>query len=562
MQTLAPVAVTEVKPGVFVYDLGQSLAGWAQLRLSGPAGTTVTLKYADMVDADGDIDTSQVNTLTSGEFQTDRYTLKGDGEEVWEPYFTYHGFRWVQVTGFPGTPTLDNLRGRVVHTGFDSAGEFSCSSDLLNAIQRCTLWSYLGNFVGIPTDCPHREKNGWTGDALLAAETGLFNFAPAAAYAKWMDDFADAMRPSGQLPGVVPTGSFGYNWGSGPAWDSAYTHIPWYVYEYCGDSRILERHYAGMQRYLAFMTDMATEDLLSFGLGDWCPPTDEGPNAHLSPVELTSSGYYYANARLVAAVARLLGHDSEAAEYDALAGKIQAAFNGAFYDPATGKYAGGDQTSQGCALFQGLVEPGEEEKVVKQLLAAIAARDGFLDFGILGAKYVLNALTASGQAEAAYALATQTEYPSWGWWIAQGATTLWETWDGKSSRNHIMFGDLSAWMYKTLAGIKPAEPGFKSFTIHPHVVGDLTWVRAEHQSPYGVIRSAWEKTADGLALEVEIPANTVARVYLPAADAAQVTEGGKALAEAEGVTGVIPREGQVAVQVGSGVYRFEVRAAQ
>jgi alpha-L-rhamnosidase len=563
MQTLEPVAVTEVKPGVFVYDLGQNIAGWAQLRLSGPAGTTVTLKYAEMLNADGDIDQSNISWLVkSGDFQTDRYTLKGSGEEAWEPHFTYHGFRWVQVTGFPGTPTLDNLCGRVVHTGFGSAGEFACSSELLNAIQRCTRWSYVGNFVGIPTDCPHREKNGWTGDALLAAEAGLFNFTPAAALVKWMDDFADAMRPSGQLPGVVPTGPFGYNWGNGPAWDFAYTQIPWYLYQYCGDRRILERHYAGMQRYLDYVQGMATDHLVSFGLGDWCFPNSVGSNEPPTPTLLTSSAFYCANARLVAAIARLLGKPSEAAEYDALADQIRAAINRALYDPATGKYADGGQTAQGCALFLGLAEPEETEKVTDQLVAAIEARGGHLDFGNIGSKCVLNALTAQGRVEAAYALATQTTYPSWGWWIEQGATTLWENWEGNISRNHIFMGDISAWMFKTLAGIKPAEPGFKAFTVHPHVVGDLTWVRAEHQSPYGVIRSAWEKTGEGLTLEVEIPANTVARVYLPAAEAAQITESGKPLAEAEGVTGIIPREGHVAVQVGSGVYRFAVRTAQ
>lgn len=559
MRTLSPVGITEPKPGVFVVNMGQNITGWAQLRVRGPAGTRVTLRYAEKLTADGDIDQGNINCfIKSGECQTDAYILKGEGEEIWEPSFTYHGFQWVQVTGFPGTPTLDSLRGRVVHSAFETAGEFACSNELLNRIQSCARWAYIGNFVGIPTDCPHREKNGWTGDAMLAAETGLFNYRAAPAYLKWLNDIADAQRPSGQLPGIVPSGGWGYNWGSGPAWDSVFTHIPWYLYLYSGDRRVLAEHYGGMKRYVDFMATMATDDIVSFGLGDWCPPTG-GADGHKTPAALTSTAYYYVNCLILARVGELLGKGAEARRYHRRADRIARAFNKRFYDPATGAYAGKEQTSLACALYQGLVEKSEQGPVLNALLEAIAANKGLLDYGILGAKYVPNALTAAGRSDVAFAMATRTDFPSYGHWLERGATTLWESWDGASSRNHIMFGDVSAWMFKALAGLNPDpdKPGFQHVVIRPNLVRGLSWVRAAHHSMQGWIRVEWKVEKDRFVLEVSVPANAMATVHLPASEAGQVTESGRPLAEAEGTASAGMAAGRPLVKIGSGVYRFE-----
>ena len=554
METITPVSVKEIRPGVVVYDLGQSIAGWAQLRVSGPAGTEVTLRYAEKLTEDGDIDQRNINAFVKqGDCQTDRYILKGEGEEVWEPHFTYHGFQYVQVTGLPGEASLDNLRGRVVHTAFEPAGSFTCSNELLNRIQECTLWAFRGNFVGIPTDCPHREKNGWTGDAQLATETGLLNFDAAAAYRQWLETIVDAQRPSGQLPGIVPSSGWGYNWGNGPAWDNALMLIPWYLYHYTGDQDVLERNYPAMKRYVDFCTTMATDDVVSFGLGDWCHPDRE----RMAPAALTSTAYYCVDCRIVAEVAKVLGKADDADRYEQLANDVQSAFNRHFAQD-DGRYAGGEQTSQGCALYQGMVEEDDAPAVVERLLEAIERNDGRLDVGILGAKYVPRALADAGHAELAYALLTRTDFPSWGHWLEQGATTLWEDWRGQASRNHIMFGDISAWMYNYLAGLAPLEPGFKKILIHPRPVGDLTWVTAEHHSPYGLIRSAWRREDDDFVLEVIIPANTTARVILPTEDLDAVEEGGRALAEAPDLTALPTGEGLV-VEVGSGCYQFRVR---
>ncbi len=423
MGTIAPVAVRGIRPGVFVYDMGQTFSGWAQLTVCGPAGAEVTLRYAEKLLADGDIDQGNINQLIkSGDCQTDRYILKGRGVETWEPRFTYHGFRYVQVTGFPGAPTLDNLRGRVVHTAFDRRGQFECSNDLLNRINHAVIWTTVSNYHGIPTDCPHREKNGWTGDAHLSAEQTLYNFNAQSAYTKWMDDFADVQRPSGQLPGIVPTGGWGFNWGSGPAWDSAYTHIPWYLYRYCGDVGILARHYAGMKRYVDFLGTIADGHIVHFGLGDWCPPVGSA-ESHACPADLTNTAYYFADAHIVSRVAELLGKTADARKYARLTEQIREAFLRRYYDPAGGQLTGKCQTSLATALFQDLLSASERPKVLKTLLTEVDRCNGHIDCGILGAKYVMHCLTDEGRADVAYKIATKDDFPSWGHWIRQGATT-------------------------------------------------------------------------------------------------------------------------------------------
>lgn len=561
-QTLAPVKLAEPKPGVYVFDTGQNLSGHALLRVSGPAGTEVTLRYGERLRPDGTLDQADIAVhqhpfngprpagSPAPRFQTDSYTLKGEGTETWEPRFTYHGFQYVEVTGFPSRPSLESVRARVTHTDVPSAGEFACSNPLLNRIQHATRWAYLSNLASIPTDCPHREKNGWTGDAHLAAEQAMYNFHPPAVYTKWIQDLADEMKPTGELPGIVPTSGWGYEWGNGPAWDSAFLLIPWYLYEYYGDTRILDRHYDPMRRYVDYLTSRAKNGIVSIGLGDWVPP---GPTA---PVEVTSTGYYYEDARIVSEAARILGEQEDARKYAALAESIRKGFNERFFHPETGLYSNGTQTALATALNWELVPPEHRERVVRNLVVAVENKGGHLDTGILGTKYLLNVLLDHGRAEVAYRVASQTDYPGWGQWMEQGATTLWESWNGKDSRNHIMFGDVSAWFYRALAGIRPAAPGFKQVRIQPQVAGNLTWVRATYDSVHGRIRSAWKEEDGRFTLDVTIPANTTATVYIPAGADADVTEGGKPASRAEGVRFLRMEEGSAVYEVGSGTYGF------
>jgi alpha-L-rhamnosidase len=552
-KTIRPVKLMEPKPGVYVFDTGQNMAGWVRLKVFGPAGTEVVMRYGERLSADGTLDQKEIGQhIKTGKPQTDTYILKGQGTEVWEPRFAYYGFQYVEVTGLPGKPDLGTLEARVVHTAFDRAGTFECSNDLFNRIQRNTLWSYVSNFVGYPTDCPHREKNGWTGDAHLAAETGLYNFDAASAYTKWLNDLKDEQRPSGELPGIVPTSGWGYQWGNGPAWDSAYILIPWYLYQYCGDTRILAEHYDRLKLYVDYLTSKAKDHIVTIGLGDWAPAKTT------TPEKVTSTGYYYRDALIVSKAAALLGKTEDAKKYADLASSIRDAFNKEFYDLKTGLYDGGTQTAMSCALYHGLVLQEERAKVLGKLVEMIQAKDGHLDAGILGTKYLIDSLTAAGRADVVYGMATKTDYPSWGRWLEQGATTLWEQWDGEASRNHIMFGHVSAWFYQTLAGINP-DPnavGFKHIILKPQLLGDVKWVHAEHESLYGTIKSAWEIKGDKFNLRVAVPVNTSATVYVPCDKQKAIAEGPASIHRADYVRFLRMEDNCVVFEVESGTYEF------
>ncbi len=552
-QTIQPVAMSEPQPGIFVFDLGQNLAGWARLTVKGPAGTRVTLKYGERLNADGTVNQDLIAAHSlQAPFQTDTYILKGDGAETWEPRFVYHGFQYVEVSGWPGKPALDNLQGRFAHTACPQVGNFECSNTLFGRIQRAARWSYWGNFHGYPTDCPHREKNGWTGDAHMASEQAMYSFDNAAAYAKWIDDMRDAMKDDGQLPGIVPTGGWGYHWGNGPAWDIAYLTIPWQLYLYHGDRGILERHYAGFKRYVDYMTSRAEGHIVSFGLGDWVAIDQKTPEA------VTSTGYYYRGALLVSQTATLLGKLDDAKRYADLAGRIRKAFNAKFYDRRTGQYATGSQTALACALYHGLVEPDQVDRVVANLVANIEKCDGHINSGVLGSIYIPHALTRYGRPDVAYTLAAKTTYPSWGHWIQQGATTLWEDWKGEASLNHIFFGDICTWFYQALAGIRvdPEQPAFEHILIRPEILGDLTWAKGEIDTVRGKVASHWQLADGALTLTVTIPANSTATVFLPASDPSKVTESGRSAAESPGVRFIKAEGGRCTYAVDSGQYVF------
>jgi alpha-L-rhamnosidase len=568
-QELKPKAVREVKPGVWVVDFGQNTAGWIRLAIKGQkAGDVITVRYGEKVKPDGTLSMegtdahfrypASFRVLPGGWFQTDRFVCDGSAGQVYEPRFTYNGFQYAQIEGLKAAPTAATVVACVVHTDFKDAGSFACGSELINKMQQAILWAYRGNFVnGYPTDCPHREKNGWTGDAQLACEQAMYNFQNTAAYEKWVDDLMDEQRPDGNLPGIVPTSGWGYAWGNGPAWDSALLIIPWTLYVYQGDARLLEKAYPAMRRYADYMTSRAKDGLASHGLSDWTPVKTK------TPTEVTSTGYYYLVAQIVARTAELLGKAEDAKKYAALAASIRDAYNRQLYK-GDGVYSIGSQTSQSCALHQGLVPAAERAKVEAKLTDVVSQNKAMPDFGILGSKYIFRALSEAGRSDLAYAMATKEEHPSYGNWIKRGATTFWEDWNEGASRNHIMFGDVSAWWYQYLGGIRladgvsavaqnadPAALAFKNFVICPDPVEGLGWVKAEHDSPYGLIRSSWKKAGGAFTLEVEVPVNTTATVYLPVKpDATNV---------AADVKPVPSDRDRMAFKVGSGRYTFVIR---
>ncbi|HUX52558.1 MAG TPA: family 78 glycoside hydrolase catalytic domain [Spirochaetia bacterium] len=558
IEELEPVSVVEVEPGTHVFDFGKNISGWGKLQLSAPSGSEVTIEYGERLDKNGKLDTEEIELfIKSGDFQTDKYIARGAGIETWHPRFTYHGFQYIQATGLERADAPVKLHAGVVHTALPDAGAFECSNLLLNRIQEAARRSTLTNYHSFPTDCPHREKNGWTGDALLSAEQVLLNFDPVTAYRKWMLDFTDVQRPSGQIPGIVPSAGWGFNWGSGPAWDSALILIPWYTYVYSADRGILETTYDAMVRYLGFLESMETEGIVDFGLGDWCPPAEESWQ-HKCPTAVTDTAYAYVDFLTVSRIAELLGRPNDASRFSAKAADIRAAFRSAFIDVRTGSVAGDSQTSLACALYQGLVDEHEKPMILRRLIDEVEKAGRHLDTGILGTKYLLHTLSQHGRTDLAYAVATQTDYPSWGHWIEQGATTLWERWDGKSSRNHHMYSDISAWFYRELAGLQPdpREPGFKHIMFKPNPVEGLSWAKAQHVSPHGRVESGWAVDDGMFRLEIEVPVNCRGTVFLPTQFSEDVRLNGVKLARAESEK----RDaiGRYLFKVGSG--RYEVIA--
>ena len=558
VKTITPRAITQPQPGVYVVDMGENFAGHAQLTVQGPAGATIQMRYAECLATNGMIDRTTITEFMHPPkpFQVDTYICKGAGTETWEQRFSYSGFRYVEVTGFPGQPTGDNFRGRFAHTDFEPAGEFSCSNDGLNQVQQATRQSYLCNAQNIPTDCPTREKNGWTGDAHLAAEAGLMNFRSATFYTKWLDDLRDNQLPDGRIGVVVPSAG----WGRGdcqPAWDSAYPLIAWDLFTYCGDRRILAQHYDRLRLYVDYLTGQTTNGIVALTdtLGDWCPWSTATPS------QLTATAFLYEDARIVSQAATLLGRAGEATQYAALAERTRAAFNQKFFDAANNSYANGSQTALAAALYFDLVPADRQAAVLARLARQVTAL-GHIDTGILGAKWLLPALSAGGRSDLAYSLASYPNQPGW-ISMAQDSKTLWEQWQEPHSRNHIMFGSVSGWFYQWLAGINcdPAQPGFKHIILRPQPVGDLTWVKACHDSIRGRIVSNWSRHGNVLTLEISIPPNTTATVYVPAETETAVTESGRPVAEVPGIQFLGLAQGAAAYAIGSGNYRFSSRPA-
>lgn len=522
MEILQPVSQTVLHNST-VFDFGKNLTGWCEIEVSGEAGTHVKILYSEMIRDNQDVDREYIGKfVNSGEFQTDCYYLKGIGIETWHPIFTYHGFRYAKVFVWGGKAKINAIRAHFVHNSFQKTGSFECSDTTLNRLQAITVQSYLSNFTGIPTDCPHREKNGWTGDAQLACETGLWNFSAGSAYRHYQRIVADTQRPSGQLSGIAPTSGWGYNWGSGPAWDICLFELAYQVYRFTGEQAMIVEHYDAMRQYVDYCAGMAHDHLVRFGLGDWCHSNAN----HMAPTELTSSAYYCYAARLLGQFAGLLGHSADQAEYAGLAAAIAQKINEKYARP-DGNYAGGEWTALACMLYFSIAPEERRQSIADLLAQKVQQATCKADFGILGAKYTPRVLAEYGYVDIAFRLFTQPEFPGWGHWLAMGATTLWEDWSGESSRNHIMFGDLSAWMYEYLAGIRLdfAHPGFTHMRIQPLVPSSLEWVKAAHSCRYGIIEVDWKKSADSFHLNVTIPDSTSATVILPNGSIADILPG-------------------------------------
>ena len=551
---IAAKSMNKINDSTYVFDLGRNIAGVSQITLDGDSNTVVRLIHAERLYKNGYPDQSNIDyfldSLTKGydPYGTDIYKLNGKGEETFMPHFNYKGFQYVEVrSNKPIKLTKESLVGYFMHSDVTPVGSINSSSNLINKIWAATNASYLSNLMGYPTDCPQREKNGWTGDAQIASETGMYNFDSITIYEKWLADHRDEQQPNGVLPSIIPTDGWGYEWGNGPDWTSTIAIIPWNVYLFYGDTKILSDNYSNIKRYVDHINYLYPTGLTTWGLGDWAPVKST------TPVELTSSVYYYTDVNILAKTAKLLGENDDYLTYSALAQKIKDAINAKYLNPKTGIYADGHQTEQAVPLYWGIVPENLKNKVAANLADSVAANNYHLDMGILGAKAILGALSDNGQAQTAYRLASQDTAPSWGWWIVNGATTLYENWNINAPRdislNHIMFGEIGAWMYKSLAGIKidESQPGFKNILLAPHFVEGLDHFEATHIGPYGEVISSWKREGKSVIYDITIPANSTASIIFPLTDGKRVYQKGKSLNIND------------QYKITSGTYEFEIK---
>ena len=565
VDTLVPVNMWTPHPGIYVFDFGQNFSGWAQLRVRGPSGAQVRMRFAELLYDNGTINRDNIERAKS----RDTYTLKGDGVETWEPRFTYHGFRYVEVTGFPGAPGLDSLRGRVVHSAVEPTGSFVASKQILNQIQRLIHWGQLSNLFGIPTDCDQRnERQGWMGDAHVTAEEAMLNFDMAAFYSNFVRDMRDAQQPDGEISDTVPHiyGSYPAD----PAWGTAYPQIVWYMWQQYGDRRVLEENFDNLKKYVEFLRTRAPANVLTYSYyGDWVAiePT---------PGALVSDFFFDYDVQILAHIAKVLGKADDAATYLKLDTDIREGFNKKFFNPDTGSYSTGTQTANLLPLFLDIPPEKARGGVTWRLTTDIVyTHNTHVTTGFIGVKYLLPVLTRFGRSDLAYELATQTTYPSWGFMIARGATTLWELWQDKTgpamnSHNHAMFGSLGAWFYQALGGIAQPDDGagYRHLRIDPQVVEDLRWVSASVETVRGRVSTSWSRSPGRVTLEVTIPPNSDAKVYIPQEEQmtdVTIYEGDRVIWErgqfvpgTPGVTAGVKGHDDFIFDVGSGHYSFRL----
>nr|WP_319267725.1 glycoside hydrolase family 78 protein [uncultured Draconibacterium sp.] len=574
-QGVSVKAVEEIKPiefittpkGEMVYDMGQNMVGWIRIKMKGKAGQKVQLKFAEVLDKEGNFYTANLRAAEC----TDTYIFGEDGEAVYEPKFTFHGFRYLQLIGFDEIPAKEEITGVVIYSDMEPTGTFACNNEMINQLQHNIQWGQKGNFLDVPTDCPQRdERLGWTGDAQVFSMTAGYNFNVAPFYTKWMKDVEADQLENGVIPHVIPDVLNGQ--GGATGWADVVAVIPWSVYKIYGDTRILEESYPAITKWVGYMNERAADDYLWTGdnhYGDWlayATTSSDYPGA-TTEKDLLATAYFYYTTTLTAKIAKILGKPQDAEKYKQLAANIKTAFNDEFVTP-NGRLVSHTQTAYVIALTFGIL-PDSMVDAAADYLAKDVEKFKHLTTGFLGTPILCPTLSAIGRDDLAYMLLNRKDYPSWLYPVTQGATTIWERWDGQkpdgsfqdvgmNSFNHYAYGAIGEWLYNHVAGIQVDEnnPGYKKFILAPNPGGGLITVNAEFDSMYGKIVSDWNIIDGQMTYKIEVPANTSAEVVLPKANLANITMDDQLKSDAK------QSGNDVTVSVGSGTYTFSYPMAE
>jgi len=559
-KVVRPIKITEVKPDTFIVDMGQNFAGVAKIKVKGPVGTKVHLRYGEDIYKDGSLNfmTTVCTQLKWGNggpgspqiaWQEDDYILKGGNVETWSPRFTFHGFRYIEITGWPGKPTLNDIEGLRMNSDVQPAGSFECSNKLFNQLHEAIQWTFLSNIFSVQSDCPGREKMGYGADIVVTANSFMYNYDMSQFYAKTIRDYANDQQPDGGITEIAPyTGiaDKGYGGESGPlGWELVYPYLQKQLYEYYGDRRIIEENYEGLKRQMNFLQSKAVDNLFYWDISDH-EALDTKPEA------FTASAFYYHHAVIASEFAGILNNKEDSISYSKLASKVKDAIINHFQVGKTGRFDNATQSAQLFALWYGFTE--NKDSTFKILRNEFARHNDHVATGIFSTKMMFDVFRENNMQDFAYSVANQKTFPGWGHMLNHGATTLWETWeypDNFPSQNHPMFGSIDEWFYRSLLGINAAAPGFKKITIKPQPAGDLAWARGSYLSIHGEIKSEWKIEGNNIKMSVSIPVNTTADIFIPAKEKAIVTENGKPIAISR------YENGYAIIETGSGEYNFQ-----
>jgi alpha-L-rhamnosidase len=573
IEALKPIAQKVLSTNVTVYDLGQNASMMPRITVSGASDSFVRIIPSELLNPDGTVDRRSC-TQDGVRPAWWQYTLNGDGNETWFPKFFYQGCRYLQVEfhaandGGP-LPKLKQIEGVVVHSSSKPIGEFTCSNTLFNRIYNLVRWAQMNNMMSLLTDCPHREKLGWLEQNHLNGPSLRYNFNMAPLFQKTMNDMADSQLENGFVPNIAPeyfvAGPMDLNnaMRNSPEWGGAFIMVAWQQYQFDGDLALLRRYYDDMKRYVAFLGSTATNHIVTTGLGDWY---DIGPKpswgSQLTPPALTATAFYQHFNWILARTAELLGKPEEAKQFDELAEQIRVAFNEKFFNPTNSQYSTGSQCANALPLVMNLVEPTNRAAVLEAIVADVRNRGNALTAGDVGYRYLLCALAENGRSDVIFDMNNQSDKPGYGYQLKMGATSLTEKWDASvgsfGSQDHFMLGQINEWFFHDLAGIAsdPSTPGFKKIVIHPAIVGDLAWVKGKYDSVRGPIMTKWERDAKKTTLNLTIPPNTTATVFLPAQSADEVHESGVTATQSRGVKFIRMENGNAVFEIASGEYQF------